>query len=58
MSLDVHLKKMQLTDVHWQNITHNLNKMAEEAGRCRFMVLTSREAGGQFGRAHYQARRR
>lgn len=32
MSLDVTLKKMQPTDVFWQNITHNLGAMAEEAG--------------------------
>lgn len=32
MSLDVYLEKMVLTDVYSDNITHNLGKMAQEAG--------------------------
>jgi hypothetical protein len=32
MSLDVTLKKMMLAEIYSRNITHNLNKMAEEAG--------------------------
>jgi hypothetical protein len=32
MSLDVMLTAMRPTEVYWRNITHNLNKMAEEAG--------------------------
>ena len=34
MSLDVHLTKRQMTDVEvfWSNITHNLGRMAAEAG--------------------------
>jgi hypothetical protein len=32
MSLDVSLKKMMPTEVYSDNITHNLNKMAQEAG--------------------------
>lgn len=32
MSLDVYLKKMVLSEVYSDNITHNLNKMAKEAG--------------------------
>lgn len=32
MSLDVHLKEVRLTTIYDANITHNLNKMAEEAG--------------------------
>ena len=32
MSLDVHLTRVQPTEVFWQNITHNLGAMAEEAG--------------------------
>lgn len=32
MSLDIHLSQVQETEVHWQNITHNLNKMADVAG--------------------------
>ena len=32
MSLDVYLEKMKMCDVYEANITHNLNKMAKEAG--------------------------
>ena len=32
MSLDVYLTRTQPTTVFSQNVTHNLNKMAEEAG--------------------------
>lgn len=32
MSLDVCLEKRQMTEVYCSNITHNLGKMAEEAG--------------------------
>jgi len=32
MSLDVYLTVVQPTEVFWANITHNLGKMAEEAG--------------------------
>ena len=32
MSLDVYLQKMVKSDVYTDNITHNLNKMAGEAG--------------------------
>lgn len=32
MSLDVHLTAVRETEVHWSNITHNLNRMAEAAG--------------------------
>ena len=32
MSLDVTLKKVMPTEVYSDNITHNLNKMAQEAG--------------------------
>jgi hypothetical protein len=32
MSLDLTLKKMQMTEVFWQNITHNLVPMAKESG--------------------------
>jgi hypothetical protein len=32
MSLDVTLRRMQMTEVFDANITHNLNKMAQEAG--------------------------
>ena len=32
MSLDVYLRAIRLTTVHSANITHNLNKMAGEAG--------------------------
>jgi hypothetical protein len=32
MSLDVYLYKRQPTQVFWRNITHNLGKMAGEAG--------------------------
>lgn len=32
MSLDVYLEKMEPVDVYWRNITHNLTKMASEAG--------------------------
>jgi hypothetical protein len=32
MSLDVYLKKQVMTDIYEDNITHNLNKMAQEAG--------------------------
>ena len=32
MSLDVHLTEWRETTVYQNNITHNLNKMAEEAG--------------------------
>lgn len=32
MSLDVYFEKMVKTAVHEQNITHNLNQMADEAG--------------------------
>lgn len=32
MSLDVHLIRVQPTEVYWANITHNLNSMAKEAG--------------------------
>lgn len=32
MSLDVYLERLQPTEVYWANITHNLNRMAEEAG--------------------------
>ncbi len=32
MSLDVYLARVQETEVFWANITHNLGRMAEEAG--------------------------
>lgn len=32
MSLDVHLSQVQLTGVYESNITHNLGRMAAEAG--------------------------
>ena len=32
MSLDVYLEEVRPTDVYWGHITHNLNRMAEEAG--------------------------
>lgn len=32
MSLDVYLSKMELVRIYSSNITHNLKKMAEEAG--------------------------
>lgn len=32
MSLDVTLTSADGTELYWANITHNLNKMAEEAG--------------------------
>lgn len=32
MSLDVYLTATRPTEVYWANITHNLNKMAMEAG--------------------------
>lgn len=32
MSLDVYLTRTQPTEVFWKNITHNLGKMAGEAG--------------------------
>lgn len=32
MSLDVTLIETKPTEVYWRNITHNLNKMAMEAG--------------------------
>ena len=32
MSLDVYLTAVRPTEVYWANITHNLNKMAMEAG--------------------------
>lgn len=32
MSLDVYLTKIQLTTIYSENITHNLNTMAEKAG--------------------------
>lgn len=32
MSLDVHLEEVHPIDVYWSNITHNLGKMAREAG--------------------------
>jgi hypothetical protein len=32
MSLDVYLKEVRLTSIYDANITHNLNKMAGEAG--------------------------
>lgn len=32
MSLDVYLTAVRPTEVYWRNITHNLNKMAMEAG--------------------------
>lgn len=32
MSLDVYLTVIQSTEVFWASITHNLNRMAEEAG--------------------------
>ena len=32
MSLDVYLEEVRPTDVYSANITHNLNRMAEEAG--------------------------
>ncbi len=32
MSLDVYLHAVRLTTVYSRNITHNLNKMADEAG--------------------------
>lgn len=32
MSLDVHLEQMEMTQVYERNITHNLTKMAAEAG--------------------------
>lgn len=32
MSLDVYLEVTQPVEVYWHNITHNLGKMAEEAG--------------------------
>lgn len=32
MSLDVYLKEVRLTTIYDANITHNLNKMADEAG--------------------------
>lgn len=32
MSLDVTLIAPRPTEVYWRNITHNLNKMAQEAG--------------------------
>lgn len=32
MSLDFSLEKMMLSEVYSNNITHNLNKMAQEAG--------------------------
>jgi len=32
MSLDVYLRKKVMSDVYTDNITHNLNKMAAEAG--------------------------
>jgi hypothetical protein len=32
VSLDIYLSRIQETEVHSQNITHNLNKMASEAG--------------------------
>ena len=32
MSLDIYLEEVKPVEVHWQNITHNLNKIASEAG--------------------------
>ena len=32
MSLDVYLTAVRPTEVYWRNITHNLGKMAAEAG--------------------------
>lgn len=32
MSLDVYLTAVRPTEVYWANITHNLGKMAKEAG--------------------------
>ncbi len=32
MSLDVYLREVRLTTIYDANITHNLNRMAEEAG--------------------------
>jgi hypothetical protein len=32
MSLDVYLEFIQPTEIYWRNITHNLGKMAGEAG--------------------------
>lgn len=32
MSLDVYLERVQMTEVYEANITHNLGRMAEEAG--------------------------
>jgi len=32
MSLDIYLEAVRPTEVYWANITHNLGKMAAEAG--------------------------
>ncbi len=32
MSLDVYLEEVRPSEVYWRNITHNLGKMASEAG--------------------------
>jgi hypothetical protein len=32
VSLDVHLSVVRPVEVYWRNITHNLNRMADEAG--------------------------
>ena len=37
MSLDVYLKANRLVNVHEGNITHNLNKMAKEAGLYEYL---------------------
>lgn len=37
MSLTVTLTEMRPTEVYWRNITHNLNKMAIEAGVYQYL---------------------
>jgi hypothetical protein len=37
MSLDVSLKKMKMSEVYTDNITHNLNEMAEAAGIYKYL---------------------
>lgn len=37
MSLDFYLERVQRSEVFWKNITHNLGKMADEAGICKHL---------------------
>lgn len=48
MSLDIHLSDVVETEVFWQNITHNVNKMWRKAGVYEALYESHGKRAGEF----------